>query len=242
MLKDARTLLEASSLKKYQDTKDLMNVLTVSANIVTDERNFHSLFDLLLCNTPDHVGIKVDRISESDTTSQLTSFKFFREFYEYAKHKTGNNPPPLHLVNVNELGYTSYCSAASNIICPLGQPSYPFMRKKGGGQSTITPVEIDTSTTYYHPIDMDYPKFRLQNPFPCACSSCAPIVNARNVPNKAIPIHKRKHWLETKDGEIQEFRETPVLLNIALRDKLARSNRMGLITYIPNEPIFVHTS
>ena len=240
MLQDTRTLLETSSLKKYKDTKDLMNILTVSANIVTDERHFHSLFDLLLSNSPDHVGIKVDRISESDTTSQLTLFKFFREFTDYAKHKTGKNPP-IHFINVNELGYVSYCSGVSNIVCPIGQPSYPFRRKRGGGQSA-TPVEINTSTTYYHPIDMDYPKFRLQNPLPCACSTCKPVKQADNVPNKEKPMHKRKHWLEIKDGEIKELRETSVMLNIALRDKLARSNRMGLITYIPNEPVFVHNS
>ena len=241
MLKDARTLLESSSLKKYQETKDLMNILTVSANIITDERYFHSLFDLLLSNSPDHVGVKVDRISESDTTAQLTLFKFFREFHEYAIHKTGNKPPPMHFINVNELGYVSYCSAVSNIICPTGQPSYPFRRKKGGGQST-TPVEIDTSTTYYHPINMDYPKFCLQNPFPCACSICEPMIQADNVSNKEKPLHKRKHWLEVKDGEIKEFRETPTLLNIALRDKFARANRTQLIAYIPNNPVFVHNS
>ncbi|MGI0028052.1 MAG: hypothetical protein ACREAD_09475 [Nitrosopumilaceae archaeon] len=193
-----------------------------------------------MCNTPDHVGIKIDRIQESDTVAQITLFKFFREFNEYAKHKTGK-APPMHFINVNELGYVGYCSAVSNIVCPIGHsPSYPFKRKKGGGSSSATPVEIDTSMRYYHPINMDYPKFSLQNPFPCACTECDKQQMAKNVPNKQRPLHNRKHWLEVKDGEIKEFRETPARLDIALRDKFARANRTQLIAYLPINPVFVH--
>lgn len=43
-----------------------------------------------------------------------------------------------------------------------------------------------------------------------------------------------------KDGEIQEFRETPARLDIALRDKFARAMRMQLIAYLPTTPVFVH--
>lgn len=241
MLKDTRTLLETSSLKRYKETKDLMNVLTLSRSVIADERNFHALFDLLLCNNPDHVGIKIDRIDESDTVGQITLYKFFREFHEYAQHKTGNKIPPMHFINVNELGYVSYCSAVSNIVCPIGRsPSYPYMRKRGGGGTTVTPIEIDTSMNYYHPINMDYPKFKLQNPFPCTCSECKKRLSADNVPNKERPLHNRKHWLEVKDEEIREFRETPVMLNIALRDKFARANRTQLIAYLPSNPIFAH--
>ena len=241
MLNDTRTLLETSSLKKYKETKDLMNVLTLSRSIIAEERNFHALFDLLLCNNPDHVGIKIDRIEESDTVAQITLYKFFREFYEYAKHKTGNKPPPMHFINVNELGYVSYCSAVSNIVCPIGHsPSYTFMRKKGGGGTSTASIEIDTSMKYYHPINMDYPKFNLQNPFPCACTECKRRHSADNIPYQERPLHNRKHWLEVKDGEIREFRETPTMLNIALRDKFARANRTQLIAYLPTTPIFAH--
>ena len=243
MLRNTRILLDSSSLKKYNDTKSLMNILTLSKTIISNERNFHRIFDLLLCNTPDHVGIKTDKIEESDTQTQLTLFKFFREFQEYARHITGNKSPPMHFINVNELGYVSYCNAVSNIICPIGHsPYYPFMRKKGGGNATATPVERDTSMKYYHPINMDYPKFALQTPFPCACNECEKRYSADNVPYNERPLHNRKHWLEVKDGEIREFRETPIMLNIALRDKLARANRTQLIAYIPPDPVFAHIS
>ena len=239
MLQDTRTLLETSSLKRYKETKDLMNIVTFSRSIISDERNFHRIFDLLLCNNPDFVGVKIDRIEESDTVAQISLFKFFRQFYEYAKHKTGNKPPPIHFINVNELGYVGYCNAISNIVCPIGHsPSYPFRRKKGGG-ATTTHVEIDTSMKYYHPINMDYPKFNLQNPFPCACTECERHQFADNVPYKERPLHNRKHWLEVKDGEISQFRETPVRLDIALRDKFARANRTQLVAYLPTEPIVV---
>ena len=55
-------------------------------------------------------------------------------------------------------------------------------------------------------------------------------------------MYRRKHWIEVKDVKIQELGETPVLLNIVLRDKLARGNRTQLIAYIPPTPVFVHTS
>lgn len=53
-------------------------------------------------------------------------------------------------------------------------------------------------------------------------------------------MHNRKHWLEVKDGEVREFRETPARLDIALRDKFARANRTQLIAYLPVNPVFVH--
>lgn len=239
MLQDTRTLLETSSLKKYKETKDLMNVVTFSRSVISDERNFHRIFDLLLCNNPDFVGVKIDRITESDTVAQISLFKFFRQFYDYAKHKTGNKPPPIHFINVNELGYVGYCNAISNIVCPIGHsPSYFFRRKKGGGGTTPN-IEIDTSMKYYHPINMDYPQFKSQNPFPCACTECERRRFADNVPYKERPLHNRKHWLEVKDGEIGEFRETRARLDIALRDKFARANRTQLIAYLPTDPVFV---
>ena len=241
MLLNTRILLETSSLKKYKETKDLMNVLTLSKSIISNERNFHRIFDLLLCNNPDHVGIKIDRIQESDTPAQITLFKFFREFYQYAQHKTGNKAPPMHFINVNELGYASYCSAVSNIVCPVGHsPYFPFRRAKGSGSGISTTPPVDTSMTYYHPINMDYPKFNEQNPFPCACTECEKRESAFKVPYKERSLHNRKHWLEVKDGEILEFRETPARLDFALRDKFARANRTQLIAYLPTEPTFVH--
>ena len=239
MLKDARTLLETSSLKQHKDRKDLMNVVVLSKSIILDDANFSRIFDLLLCNRPDHVGIKIDRIGESDTVEQISLFKFFQEFRKYAQRKTGNDPPPMHFINVNELGYVGYCHAVSNIICPIRHtPVYSFNRRYSSKISATSPP--DTATKYYHPIDMSYQNFELQNPFPCACNVCNKHQYAKNVPRKNWPMHNRNHWLEVKDGEIKELRETPARLDVALRDKFARSNRTQLIAYLPTSPIFVH--
>ena len=239
MLMDTRTLLETSSLKQYRDRKDLMNVIILSKRVLSDEDNFYKIFDLLLCNDPDHVGIKIDGVPESDTIGQLSILNFFQGFYKYTIHKLDNHSPPLHFINVNELGYPSYCHAVSNIVCPMQKsPFHPFNRRSKTRLSQNT--NQDSSLNYYHPINMDYPKFKLQNPFPCSCNDCQKYESAINVPYKKRRMHARCHWLEIKDGEIREFRETRARLDIALRDKFARSNRTQLVAYLPTTPISVH--
>ena len=239
MLRDTRTLLETSSLKQYNSRKDLMNVIILSTRVLSDEDSFYKIFDLLLCNNPDHVGIKIDGVPESDTIGQLSIFNFFQQFHKYAIRKLDNRPPSLHFINVNELGYTSYCHAVSNIVCPMHKsPSHPFNRQNRARLSPNT--SQDNSLNYYHPINMDYPKFKLQDPFPCSCNDCQKYERASNVPYRKQRMHARCHWLEVKDDELREFRETHARLDIALRDKFARSNRTQLVAYLPTIPIFVH--
>lgn len=235
MLVNTRILLETSSLKKYLETKDLMNVVAISKSVIQD-RNFHDLFDLLLCNKPDHVGVKIIGVRESDTVGQNKVFEFLRQFSEYSKHVTGNKPPPLHLVNVDEIGYSSYCSGVCNIVAPVAtSPSFAFPSKKH--RATFS-EEVDTSPTYYHPINMDHPKLKSLTRLPCACTECRKYEIVSRIPYKWKPIFRRVHWLHTKDEEIREFRETPVQLNFALRDKFARSMRTQLIAYLPENPVF----
>ncbi len=236
MLQNTRILLDTSSLKKYKETRDLMNVVSISRSVLVDERNFHSIFDLLLCNNPDHVGIEIEGVTESDTVAYEIAFRFFRQFHEYAKIKTGNKPPPIHFINVNELGYASFCSGICNIVSPIARsPSFAFGRKRN---STKLSKAIDTSETYYHPIDMNTPHLKTLNPLPCACTECVMYVNATGIPRIHRPLFRRTHWLHVKDGEIRELRETPARLDIALKDKFARSMRTQLIAYLPASPLF----
>lgn len=233
MLANTRILLE-TSLKKYLETKDLMNVIPISKSVIQD-RNFHTLFDLILSNKPDHVGIKPIGIRESDTVGVNKFFEFVRQFTEYAKHQTGNKPPAIHLINVDELGYAGYCSGICNIVSPTTAPSFAFPSKK---HRTMLSEEQDTSPTYYHPINMDHPKLNSLTRLPCACVECRRYVLASNISHKIKPLFRRVHWLHTKDEEIREFRQTPVQLNFALRDKFARSMRTQLVAYLPENPVF----
>lgn len=235
MLIDARTLLETSSLKKYLETRDLMNIVTINANLIK-ERNFHVIFDLLLCNKPDHIGIKILGLRESDSISLELVFRFLRELHEYSKIVTNNNPPPLHLVNVDELGYVGYCSGVCNIISPIATtPYFAFSSRKN---REGLDEERDTSPTYYHPLNMNYPKLKSIKKLPCSCKVCNKFENVSSIPNSFKTIFRRIHWLLTKDGEIQQFRETDVRLDIALRDKLANSMRTQLVAYLPSSPVF----
>jgi len=235
MLIDGRILLETSSLKKYLETKDLMNIVAINANLIK-EQNFHVIFDLLLCNKPDHIGIKILGLKESDTISLELLFRFLRELYEYSKIVTNNNPPPLHLVNMDELGYVGYCSGVCNTIAPIAtSPYFAFSsRKNREGLDD----ERDTSPTYYHPLNMNYPKLKSMIKLPCSCKICAKFENVSSIQSSFKTIFRRVHWLLTKDAEIKQFRETDARLDIALRDKFANSMRTQLVAYLPISPIF----
>ena len=157
MLVDTRTLLETSSLKKYLETRDLMNILVINANLI-QEQNFHSIFDLILCNKPDHIGVKILGLQESNTVTWQLLLRFLRELHEYSKHVTNSNPLPLHLINVDELGYTAYCSSVCNVVSPIATtPYFAFpSRKNQEGMNN----ESDTSPTFYHTYNINYPKLK----------------------------------------------------------------------------------
>jgi hypothetical protein len=243
MLMNARTLLE-TTFKKYLETRDLMNVVSISKSIILHERNFKTIFDLLLCNNPDHVGIKFHGLRETDSYAYSKVFQFYRQFVEYSSH-VSSKQPSIHFINVDEIGYVGYCNGISNIISPIAKsPQFAFRRRKikGGGASrpstTATTEEHDTSPTFYHPIDMNYQPLKSFDIIPDSCGECKKWKNVSNIPYNQRPLFRRIHWLNTKDNEIREFRETPVRLNFSLRDKLARSMRTQLVAYLPEQPVF----
>lgn len=233
MLKDTRTLLE-TSFKSYIETRDLINVITLNYKLA-EYHNYADLFRLALINRPDQVGWKFLGIRESDSDAVKKMFAFLRDFATYSMDVLDRKEPiPMHLFNVDELGYDGYCSAVCNIVCPIATtPYYAFPSKDAENR------EIDTSPTYYHPIDMNHPKLNSIDELPCSCFECRRFHDVSRVPKGYKPIFRRKHWLYVKDGEIRQLRTTPARLDIALRDKFANSMRPQLVAYIPQSPLFV---
>jgi hypothetical protein len=231
MLMDSRILLE-SKFKSYLETRDLMNIVTIHKNVIT-ERNFTSLYKLLVCNDPDQVGIRILGMQESDIPFIDLLFKFLREFNLFMKVR--DKPiSPVHLINIDELGYASYCSAICNIVSPIAAlPYYRFLGKKHSSEE-----ERDTSGKYYVPYDMLNVPMSTLDGLRCTCPECKRFKKASKVPDDYKPIFRRKHWLYVKDDEIRQFREAKVRLDLALRDKFAYSKRTQLVSYIPESPIF----
>lgn len=233
MLTDTRTLLD-TSLKGYSETRDLINVLTVSYRLA-EPQNYASLFGLALCNNPDQVGFRFLGIRESDTVGVEKMFQFLRNFAVYSMDILDRKEPiPIHLFNVDELGYAGYCSGVCNIVSPVAtSPYYAFPSKKERDGE-----EVDTSPTWYDPASMNQPKAHDIDRLRCSCPECSRFSFMHKVPKQYLPIYRRVHWLYCKDEEIRQFRETPARLDVALRSKFAQSMRTQLAAYIPENPIF----
>ncbi|MGA2199839.1 MAG: hypothetical protein ABSE82_16000 [Nitrososphaerales archaeon] len=233
MLTDTRTLLE-TSLKGYSETRDLINVLTIRYKLA-EPINYPSLFKLALCNGPDQVGFRFLGITESDTVGVDNMFQFLRNFSIYSMDVLDRKEPiPMHLFNVDELGYAGYCNGVCNIVSPLAtSPYYAFPSKRNRDGD-----EVDNTPTYYDPGNMNQPKARTIDRLRCTCPECSRFKFMDKVPKSYLPTFRRVHWLHCKDEEIRQFRETPVRLDTALRAKFAQSMRTQLAAYIPETPIF----
>lgn len=140
-------------------------------------------------------------------------------------------------MNVDELGYASYCHGVCNIVSPIATSpyyAYPSKERQAGREYD----EDDLFGTYYHPANMNSPKINSLDRLPCSCGECVKYEFRSRIPVDHIPIFRRIHWLNNKNGEIEQFRQTPARLDKALRDKLANSMRTQLVAYIPDQPIF----
>ncbi|MGP8124956.1 MAG: hypothetical protein ACLQEQ_03690 [Nitrososphaerales archaeon] len=234
MLMDTRTLLD-TSLRGYRDTRDLINVISISTHLL-DPANWVTLFRMAVCNNPDQVGFRFMGYKEIDVEKIKGMFKFVRAFATYSMDVLDRTEPiPIHLFNVDELGYAGYCNAVCNIVSPVAtSPYYHFVSKDDEGDN-----EVDNRPTLYHPQTMRQPKMETLELLPCPCRWCKDYRNRlSNIPKKDRPLFRRLHWEDCKDEEIRQFREAKQRLDFALRDKLAQSDRTSLIPFISEEPMF----
>ena len=118
MMIDSRTLLETSSLKTYAETRDIINVLTISCRLI-ETQNYLTLFRLALCNNPDQVGFAFVKYEEKDTERIRKMMTFLRMFALQSMDELNRTEPiPIHLFNVDELGYAAYSSGVCNFVSP----------------------------------------------------------------------------------------------------------------------------
>jgi len=213
---------------KYRDERDLMHLFAVNVSVLRPE-NIEPLKEAILANNPDHIGIRLMNFSENNTSRIWVLLKFIEELAKFGI--------PVHVFNVREFGYVTFCYGASSITTPIATDPY-FMRSKSEDQPP-------RKGAYYHPIDMTndvydmlLEKTRSNNyRFPCHCEICEKFERVINVKEDIWNEFRRIHFLLVKNMELKELRETTAPLRIALKDKFARSQQTVWLPFL-DKPIY----
>ncbi|MGI0092332.1 MAG: hypothetical protein ACREBS_11550 [Nitrososphaerales archaeon] len=173
--------------------------------------------------------------NETDVITIDNVFNFLRQLFVFMRLRERETKKfvPIHLLNVDELGYAAYSNRAANFSSPIATSPYV------AHYSAAEDEDRDLSGGLYHPIDMIAPKLSTVKDLFCRCKECRKFETIARIPLEYRPIFRRVHWLNVKDDEVRQFRDTPACLDIALRDKFANSKRTGLVAHIPRPPIFV---
>lgn len=139
---------------------------------------------------------------------------------------------PIHLFNVTELGYVSFCHGASSMISPIATD--PYFRRR------VDQMPPPRCGAYYHPIDMTHDPFdillektrRMNYKFPCHCEICTEYERVTNVPEEYWNKFRRIHFMLVKSMEMRELKTSASYLKNSLKDKFARSDRTHWLPFL----------
>lgn len=237
MIRYSKALL-STVFSKWQDKIDEMNILTVSASVLTRE-NFQILSELALASKPDHVGIRIMNLnnkSEAQLRYVLDFLKQLREDMVMQDHIR-----PVHLMNVDTFGYVAFCYGTCSASMPVGVD--PYYASRGHGTDYVPPI----NGQYYHIQKKTYTSYkRLRDdtvnapvPFqlPCYCEACQHYGTILEVEKHMDwNTFRRTHEVLARDIEITEVRQARVPIHRALRDMLGRAF-VPYATLIPDTPI-----
>lgn len=218
----SRILLD-TVFSAYRENRDLMHVLALNLSVLKPDY-IEQLKESVLTSKPDHIGLRVMNLNQ-DNTSQIWAFLHFIQ--ELTKANI-----PIHVFNVREFGYVTFYYGASTITTPVATDPY-FWRVR----SEIAPPR---QGAYYHPIDMTNDTFEMllektrsnNYRFPCHCEICDRFLRVIKVDKKYWNEFRRVHFLLVKNMEMKELRETASPLNIALKDKFARSQQTVWLPFL----------
>jgi len=205
--------------------------------VVTPE-NYNKLFTLALASSPTHLGIRLVNFATHNDSQMASLAAFLNQLNEAMK--VANRVIPIHMINFDHLGYTTYCLGAQTVTMPIGTDPYFY----GIRHSRDDTPERDGA--YYNMKDMTYvryPDLRTQlseNDYlmPCYCEAC----NGRTLMDieKSYDdwnFFRRVHEVLVRDIEVKQFRETKTPLCRAIQDQLARSKKSNYTNLIPQAPI-----
>lgn len=211
----SRILLD-TVFSRYKNERDLMHMLTINLSVLKSDY-IEKLRDAIISNKPDHLGLRIMNLMENNTSQVWALLRFIRELDKANL--------PIHIFNVREFGYVTFCFGADTITTPIATDPY-FWRRTSDEQPP-------RQGAYYHPIDMTNDTFdallEKTRPnsyrFPCHCEICEEFINVTKVEKSYWNEFRRIHFLLVKNMEMREMREATVPLKIALKDKFGRSQQ-----------------
>jgi len=206
----------------YSEERDLMHVLALNLSVLKNDY-FDALKEAVLVNNPDHIGIRVMNLTEGNPSQIWSLLRFIKSLSE--------SKVPVHIFNVREFGYVTFCHGSTTITTPIASDPY-FWR-------AVSEEAPPRKGAYYHPIhmtndtyDMLLEKTRANNyRFPCHCEICEKFEKVMKVDELYWNEFRRIHFLLVKNMELKELRETTTL-KIALRDKFGRSQQTVWLPYL----------
>lgn len=233
MMRSSHTILK-DVFTGYYGKIDVMNALTIGASVLKPE-NYPRLFTLLLSNSPDHIGLRIVGLDKANDSQVSNVFNAMGELHNVMKANGINTP--IHVFNMDHLGYVGWCYGMSVLSMPISTDPYFF-----GRRSDETPPK---DGVFYNIEDMTYDtheellrKTRPSYELPCYCGICQ---KYKTIPKAKLAMKwnefRRKSEVLCRNIELKEVREAPARVDEAIKQKLLRSKKLGWTQFIPDKPV-----
>ena len=227
---------------KSMEKRDLMFMITLSPSIVKPEY-FDQIASTVIIEEegketiyPDQIGIRIMHLDKNNTDSIQSLLDFITHLA--TKLKASKRQIPIHIFNVREFGYVTFCYGATTITTPIAKS--PYIQIFNSNKS-----KPDMMGRYYHPIDMEdytYDKslalsrqsnYRL----PCHCVVCELAQNFLIVKDDWNSF-RRKHFLLIKHMEMSEIKSAPAItLYRHMQQKFSRSKQTVWLAFLDKQTI-----
>lgn len=229
MILDSHALLD-TTYHSQLDKRDFMVMLTTNVGILQSEYS-EELISMLSYFHFDHIGLRLLNMNPSDSGNVLTVLQFIRDLRSNLKGRKNN--VPIHIFNVREFGYVTYCHGATSIVSPIATSPYIHLDR----ENPPDPVPLGK---YYHPSDMTDDTYETlcektmpQNfQLPCHCKICQEMETVVKAKDSFNPF-RRVHFVQAKNLEMVEIRRAdPEMLHIGLKNRFANSMNMAWVPYL----------
>lgn len=237
MIRETHVLMD-TVFNRFSDKIDLMNLITINAPVLKPE-NYNKLIALALTLSPSHIGIRLVNFATGNDSQMKSIMTFLKQLHEAMK--INDQVIPLHMINFDHLGYSTFCLGAHTVTMPVGTDPYFY------GRAELDDELPEKRGVYYRMEDMAYIRYTdlehelVENDFklPCYCELCQKLgtITEAKKAFKDWNLFRRMHEMLARDLEIKQLRETKVPLCRAISDKLARSAKANYLSLIPFEPI-----
>jgi len=226
--------------------RDMMVTVTADARFLAERKYVVELAACLFSQEseqagpervrPDHVGVAISNLDKGNETQIQNVFDFMGLLYQGMKEQ--GRVVPLHLLNIDQLGYLAFNYGVSAITMPIAADPYFYSIRH---KKDITPPR---KGVYYVPSKMKYEPYdklleltRSNNyRLPCHCETCdegQTVFNAETIWdfNEFRKIHDALY----KNIENKMLREPRIPFPDAMRDMLSRC-RPAWTQYMPTNP------